>query len=256
MTDIMVYIIVALANTGIGALIGMCGVAGFLLPMLYTAALGMPVSQALTLSFLAFLISGVLGSKQYYKEKQIELKFSLLLSLGSLVGALVGVRMNSMIRPEQVKILLYLVVFLSGLSILLRKEGAGGEKPRGELLKNKYFVPAFGFVTGTICALSGAGGPVLVMPLLVSLGMGVRMAVGTALFNSIFIAIPAIAGYAVLCNPSQIGPYIPLVILFHGVGVVLGSRNASRIPARPLKLGVAVFSIMLASYMIFNMMIL
>ena len=246
----MVYIIVALANMGIGALIGLCGVAGFLLPMLYTAALGMPVSQALTLSFLAFFVSGVLGSRQYYKEKRIELKFSLILSVGSLVGALVGVQMNSMIKPEQVKILLYIVVFLSGLSILLRKEGGDGNKSQGGLLRNRYFVVAFGFVTGTICSLSGAGGPVLVMPLLVSLGMDVRMAVGTALFNSIFIAVPAIAGYAVQCKPSDLVTFLPIVVLFHGIGVVIGSRNADRIPARPLKMGVAVFSIVLAVYMI------
>lgn len=248
----LVYIIVALANTVIGALIGLCGVAGFLLPMLYTAALGMPVSQALTLSFLAFFVSGVLGAGQYYKEGKINLKFSLLLSLGSLMGGILGVKMNSMISQEQVKVLLYIVVFLSGLSILLRKEGKGGEKSESGLLKNKGFVLAFGFVTGTICSLSGAGGPVLVMPLLVSLGMDVRMAVGTALFNSVFIAIPAIAGYAVQCEPSSVAALIPIVIIFHGIGVVIGSRNAKRIPARPLKMGVAVFSIVLAAYMIWR----
>ena len=41
-----------------------------------------------------------------------------------------------------------------------------------------WFWLAFGAVTGLICALSGAGGPILVMPLLVVFGVPVKTAVG------------------------------------------------------------------------------
>ena len=50
-----------------------------------------------------------------------------------------------------------------------------------------WFWLAFGAVTGLICALSGAGGPILVMPLLVVFGVPVKTAVGIALFNSILL---------------------------------------------------------------------
>lgn len=48
--------------------------------------------------------------------------------------------------------------------------------------------------------MSGAGGPVLVMPLLVVMGISVRTAVGVALFNSVFIGIPAVTGYLAQCD--------------------------------------------------------
>ena len=80
-----------------------------------------------------------------------------------------------------------------------------------------------------MCSLSGAGGPVLVMPLLVVLGIGIRTAVGVALFNSVFIGIPACIGYMMQCSITDILPVMGAALVFHGIGVVFGSRNAVKI---------------------------
>ena len=47
-------VIIAAANLIVGGLIGMTGVAGFLLPMLYAGYLKMSVAESLALSFCAF----------------------------------------------------------------------------------------------------------------------------------------------------------------------------------------------------------
>ena len=54
---ILTLVIIAAANMAVGGCIGICGIAGFLLPMLYTGGLGFDVTYALALSFLAFLVS-------------------------------------------------------------------------------------------------------------------------------------------------------------------------------------------------------
>lgn len=41
-----IWLMTAAANLVVGALVGLCGVAGFLLPMFYTAGLGMSVTDA------------------------------------------------------------------------------------------------------------------------------------------------------------------------------------------------------------------
>ena len=61
--NIMAIIIIAIGNILIGGLVGMTGVAGFLLPILYTAGLGYSTTEGLAFSFLAFIISGWLGSR-------------------------------------------------------------------------------------------------------------------------------------------------------------------------------------------------
>lgn len=246
----LVLLMTAAANLVVGALVGLCGVAGFLLPMFYTASLGMNVSEGLALSFAAFIVSGALGSYNYKKAGNLDLAFGLRLSVGSLAGAILGVRLNLIIPEGQVKMLLYLVVLLSGISILLRKEGGKDDgKNSGKTFsieKNLPLTLLLGFLTGAVCSMSGAGGPVLVMPLLVVFGISIRTAVGVALFNSIFIGIPAVVGYLAQCDLMKILPVMAAALLAHGVGVFYGSKNAERINQGMLKKGVAVFSIVIA----------
>lgn len=261
-----VVLVTFLGNFIVGGMIGICGIAGFLLPMMYAGLLGFSVGQSLALSFLAFFVSGAIGSYNYHKQGNLDIRFSLIIGAGSFVGGLLGVKLNALVTPSQAKLLLYLVVLLSGLSILLRKDkpagndttsagnASGNSAPRDGLLGSPVFVVLFGFITGAICSLSGAGGPVLVMPLLVALGMPVHMSIGIALFDSVFIALPACAGYMMQCDLSQIGLLILITILAHGGGVVIGSSNAHKIKQKPLKMGVAIFSICLSLYMIATML--
>lgn len=258
------WLTVILSNFGVGGLVGLTGVAGFLLPIVYTGLLQMNVTQGLALSFSAFILSGVLGSFNYKKAGNLDVPFGLRLSAGSLAGAVLGVKLNLIIPEEKVKILLYVVVLLSGISILLRKDGKSREGERGETSETKkagekrflleeHLVPTLllGFVTGLICALSGAGGPILVMPLLVVFGTGVRIAVGIALFNSIFIGIPACIGYMSQCDVLALLPVLAAALASHGMGVYLGSKNAVHINQEILKRGIAVFSILVAVWKLF-----
>lgn len=103
----MTILIVAAVNLVVGLLIGLTGVAGFLLPMFYAGSMNLPVAESLALSFAAFVISGILGAWNYNKAGNLDLKFGLELSAGSLIGAVLGVRLNQMIPEETVKILLY-----------------------------------------------------------------------------------------------------------------------------------------------------
>lgn len=246
------WLIVVAANLVVGALVGLTGVAGFLLPIVYTGPLSMGVTEGLALSFAAFIVSGALGAVNYNKAGNLDIPFGLRLSAGSLVGAILGVKLNLIIPESTVKIILYVVVLLSGVSILLRKDKAdGGEKK--QYVISEHLIPTLllGFVTGAICSLSGAGGPVLVMPLLVVLGIGIRTAVGVALFNSVFIGIPACIGYMLQCSFKEILPVMLAALVFHGIGVSFGSRNAVKINQVLLKKGIAVFSILVAIWKLF-----
>ncbi len=241
------WMIVMAANLVVGAFVGLTGVAGFLLPIVYTGPLGMGVTEGLALSFAAFIVSGALGSVNYNKAGNLDIPFGIRLSLGSLAGAVLGVKLNLIIPESTVKVILYVVVLLSGISILLRKDKRQEEGGRAYVISDHLAATLIlGFVTGAVCSLSGAGGPVLVMPLLVVLGIGIRTAVGVALFNSVFIGIPACIGYMMQCSVKDILPVMAAALVFHGIGVVYGSRNAVKINQILLKKGIAVFSILIA----------
>ena len=116
------FFILSLANLIVGVLVGISGIAGFLLPITYAGLLAMPLSSSLALSFTSFLTSGVIGAYKYHKNGQVHLKSGTVLSIGSLIGGLIGVQLNLLIPMPIAKILLYLVVLFSGLSILLKKD--------------------------------------------------------------------------------------------------------------------------------------
>ncbi len=240
-----------LLNLLVGGCIGLTGIAGFLLPMFYTGFLGMPSAEALALSFAAFMISGILGSVNYHKSGNLDLKTAGILSVGSFIGALAGVKINLLIPEDTMKIILYLVVLISGISILLRKDKA--EEPGKKKQERKpVFYLILGIVTGAICAASGAGGPILVMPILTLLGIPAHMAVGISLFDSIFIALPAVIGYLHAAAGTE-GMYVllPVLLIAHGIGVFAGSKNATRINQKMLKRIVAVASIAIACVKLF-----
>lgn len=267
----VVLLIIAAANGVIGGLIGICGIAGFLLPMLYTGVLGYSVEQSLAFSFLAFLVSGILGSVNYKKAGNLDIPMSVRIGMGSFAGAVAGVFLQAMISKSAAKTILYLVVLLSGISILCRmwnekrktdaavgKSDAEGEnavaesytEERGGLMEKAWFLPLLGAVTGAICSLSGAGGPVLVLPLLITFGVSARLAVGVSLFDSVFIAIPACVGYLSRIDLGSVWVILLIVLVAHGAGVLAGSRIAGKVPVTGLKIFVAVFSVFISIYML------
>jgi hypothetical protein len=252
--------IIAVMNLIVGTLVGISGIAGFLLPIVFTGYLGMDLSLSLALSFISFLTSGIIGSYRYQRQGQLDIKFGVLIGIGSIIGGIVGVQLNFMIPLSTAKLFLYVVVLASGISILLKKdkpensgEQTGSLADSKGLLGNKVFVVLLGFITGAICSLSGAGGPVLVMPILVTLGMPVRVAVAVSLFDSIFIALPAVIGY--LGNSPKEGLLVmcAVSIICQAIGVFFGTGQANRINVRILKKAVAVFSIGIAIYMIIGL---
>lgn len=238
--------IIILANIIVGGLVGLTGIAGFLLPMLYIS-LQYNVREALALSFLAFFVSGVIGSINYYKHGQLNIKFGTKLGMASFVGACIGVYLNSMIDDSIVKILLYMVVLLSGISILFRKDKVSSSNK----IPNLFNIILIGFVTAIVCALSGAGGPILVMPLLVVLGVNVKEAIAIALFDSVFIAIPSAIGYLSGSYSNSLLGVIFISMLSHGVGVFIGSKYSVKVNHIIIKRTVAIGSIIIALYKLF-----
>ena len=53
-------------------------------------------------------------------------------------------------------------------------------------------------------------------------------------------------GYMMQCSVKDLLPVMAAALVFHGIGVVYGSRNAVKINQILLKKGIAVFSILIA----------
>lgn len=252
MSIIYVLLVVVLANLVVGTLIGISGIAGFLLPMIYVGILKMPIRDAFALSFISFFVGGIIGSYSYWKLGNIDIKFAKILSIGSIFGAIVGVKLNMIVSVETAKIFLYLVVLLSGISILMKKASNENTKKslNINLLENKGFVIAIGFLTAAICSLSGAGGPILVVPILTILGMDLKVAVGVGILNQIVIALPSAIGYLSNSDFKSMIMLIVVSLSAHVIGIIFGANTSNKINIGLLRKTVSIISISSAVYML------
>ncbi|MFD1671335.1 sulfite exporter TauE/SafE family protein [Agrilactobacillus yilanensis] len=235
-------ILVFIVNLIVGVLVGLSGIAGFLLPIFYIGVMHLGTVEALALSFAAFIVSGVLGSLNYYRHKLLDVKTAGIISIGSFFASFLGVKANLLIPEHVMSIILYCVVLFSGISILVRKDKPHQQKAH----HNKFVLILIGVITGFICAVTGAGGPILVLPILIMLGIEVHQAVAIALFNSIFIGIPSAGGYLLNSSWMAIRGILPVALVAHGIGVFAGSKNGHRINQQLLKRIVAIFSIVIS----------
>ncbi len=246
------YILIIIANILVGISIGISGIAGFLLPMFYTGVLMLQTPESMAMSFSAFAVSGILGAYSYNKTKDIDFKFCRKLAIGAIIGSIIGVWFNSAVPVIIAKRVLYTMVFVSGFSILIPKKDGTVNQLSEKIKSNTFLVICLGVFIATISAFTGAGGPVLSVPLLSLLGFTVRQAVGMSLFNSIFIALPAIAGYYNNTTDDNIITLIAIAVIAHGIGILLGAKISDKINQNVLKIIIAAISIGVSVYMIYG----
>lgn len=253
----MTMLLVVLANAVIGLSIGLTGFAGFLLPMFYAGFLGLHPVESLALSFAAFLVSGSLGCPAYRKTGDLPFKPCAALLVGSAIGAVAGTRIGLLLPADMLTVILYVVVLVSGASVLIQLVTSLAHRNRDDIrnasqsVKNIGHVALFviGLLTAVVCAASGAGGPVLVIPLLLAFGVPARRAVAMSLIDSVVIAIPATIGYfASGMIAASTWVLLPAALIAHGVGTLVGAANAHRINALQLKTIVAVGAVAIAIY--------
>lgn len=169
-------------------------------------------------------------------------KPGIIMGLSGLAGAFIGGTIAAHAPADLLKTIFGLVVLAGALRMLFAGKITPGTEPK----TNPLYYVIWGFPVGIISGLSGIGGGVLMVPILV-VGMGFSMlqAIGT---SSVAIALNAIGGvssYAINGMgvpgrpPYSIG-YIDLLqfILLAGTAIPaaqLGVRFAHLIPAKQLR---------------------
>jgi hypothetical protein len=140
----------------------------------------------------------------------------------------------SVMPGRLLELLIALLVAFAGANALLRRR----RESSGDAMPSPAVLVAIGALTGFGSALSGTGGALILLPILVWLGVSGLAAVGLVQV----IQIP-IAGFATIGNLASgyfdpaIGSVVAATLV---VGVVVGARAAHAISARALERGLAV----------------
>jgi uncharacterized membrane protein YfcA len=207
-----------------GLLIGAIGIGGVILVPALAYLGSVPIQAAIGAAMMGFVPTGAVGAFVYARHGSIRWSLALWICLGALPGALLGAWLGGIVDPRLLEAGIALLVLLAGANALLGRpepESAGPGLGPAALL-------AIGAVTGLVSAMTGTGGPVTLMPILLWLGMPVLASVGLAQAAQLPIALTATLGYLAL-GTLDLGLGLLLGLTVAG-GTALGARLAHVLP--------------------------
>ena len=216
-----------------GLLIGCIGIGGVLLVPGLTF-LNVDVHQAIGASLFSFIFSGAIGAFLYTRKGSIDWASAIWLCAGATPGALAGSIISSHINGAILLVLIGATVMFAGGQALIRRPDA---PTHGRRLSPTILL-AIGLVVGFGSALTGTGGPVLLVPLLIWLRLPALISVGLSQAIQVPIAIMATAGNLWTgAVELWLAASISLGIV---IGAWIGARIAHALPAPTLTRVVAV----------------
>ena len=216
----------------VGLLIGWVGIGGVLLTpaLVYVGSLGFHLAAAT--SMWAFLFTGAAGTLIYSRRGSVDWRLAAWLGAGVVPTAFAGAWANVVLPEGVLMALLAALMVFTGADALLRGPIVEQARRFGALT-----LLAVGALVGFGSALTGTGGAVLLVPILLLLRAPVLAAVGAAQAVALPVVAFSTAGYVLYGSVDFVlGTAVGLVA---AVGVVVGARIAHAVRAAALRRVVA-----------------
>jgi len=248
-----------------GLLAGLLGVGGgivlvplltLILPQLGIAS-DVVMHIAVATSMAVITITSLSSARVHWQQRQVIWPVFFHLTTGTVLGTLLGVNIAHLLPSNELHLIFGVFTLVIALHILLNKQ----PKVQREI-PNKYLLALGGFIIGTVCALLGMGGGMLIVPYLNHYKLSMRNIISTSTLCTIPIALAGSMGFillghehAPLRNVSYTTGYIywPAFFATAAAGVVfapIGAKLAHRIPAKVLKRIFGGFLIIVATHML------
>jgi uncharacterized membrane protein YfcA len=268
--------VLLLLGGGIGFLSGLFGVGGgfMLTPLLIFV--GVPPAVAVATQANQVIAASVTGAISHWRRGNVDIRMGLALLAGGIFGSTAGVGLYTLLRAVgqlDLVIALSYVFFLGTVGALMLQESVRAilrklrtdTSPRRKLhihtwvhglpfkmrfRTSKLYISAvlpfaIGAGVGVLSAILGTGGGFLMLPAMIYLlGMPTVLAVGTSLFQIVFVAANVTLLQAL--HNQTVDVLLALVLIVGGVvGAPLGSRLAGRLPGEQLRalLALIVFAV-------------
>lgn len=240
---------VALLAAVVGFFIGAVGVGGILLipPLVLLGKI--PIHEASATALFTFFFTGVYGTWLFQRRGSIEWRVAGPICVGSLLFAYLGAWINSLMDSRVLQTVIAAVVGLAGFYIFVP---ASRPLTRGARIReHRAVLLGLGALCGLGSGITGAGGPLFSVPLMLVLGFGPLIAIGTGQVLQI-----ASAGAGSIGN-LQYGTinfgYAISLLVAELAGVYIGVRLAHWLNTGVLRMMVAILCIGVSGLMLFRL---
>lgn len=223
----------------VGGLIGTVGVGGVLLVPFLVYVLGMEVHAAIAAAMFSYFFSGGAGAMLYARHGSIRWGVAGWLCLAAMPGAFLGALAVSATPGRWLELLIASLVTFAGVNALRRAGGGGAEGVRapGGRTPGGARLGAIGVATGFGSAMSGTGGPLILVPILLWLEVPVLTSLGLSQAIQVPIAaLASIGNFTFGRIDFAVGAVIAVALI---LGVVAGAKLAHKVSQTALKRSVA-----------------
>jgi uncharacterized membrane protein YfcA len=241
-------ILALLGAVAIGLVLGLLGSGGSILTvpiLVYLADQPGKVAIAESLAIVGSI--ALVGAMGYAKRGLVDWRSVLGFGLPGIVGTYAGSLLAARV-PVAVQLVLFAVVMIVAAGAMLKgRPDASGERQA----RPAWLVGLLGAGVGVLTGLVGVGGGFLIVPALVLLvGLDMRHAVGTSLAVIVLNSAVGFASYLDLLSQTGASVSWSLVGTFAIIGMagsLVGARVSTRVPQASLRLGFAVFLVVMGT---------
>ena len=226
----------------VGALIGAAGIGGVLLVPFMAFALGIEIHRAIPAAMCGYVLAGAVAAVLYARQGAIRWRDAGWLAAGAMPAALLGSFAASASSVRLLEAGIAALLFFAGYNALRRVPPTVSESSRPAALG----LAVIGAVTGFGSAMTGTGGPLILVPLLLWLRFPVLAAVGLSQAIQAPLATLATVGN-VLLGVVEFGMGVAVALGLTG-GVVFGARLAHAAAPETMKRVVAWIVIVVAVF--------
>ena len=181
---------IALLGTTSGLMIGCIGVGGVILVPTLVFLADIPIRMAIPAAMVAYIVSGSAATVIFGRNKSIPWSMAIWLCVGATPAAFVGAWAVSIFNPRLLEACLGLLTLLSGINSLRAQQTT--DAPRTSAKKGVLL--GVGAVTGLLSSVTGTSGPLVLVPILLSMRIAVLAAIGLSQAIQLPVAIAATFG--------------------------------------------------------------
>ena len=227
----LIYIACGLSS---GILIGAVGIGGVILVPLLTFIVGVDIYHSIAASIFSFMISGSVGTIIYLRRDPTLWRQIKLVWIGAVPATLAGSFLLSYFTEEILTLLIAGLTLVSGGKEFFVKK----RLPSLDIFPiNDKKLVWFACITGLLSSLSGTGGPLVLIPLLLWFSAPVIATVALAQAIQLPISIFATVGNSVN-GILDLRVAIPIAFGI-AIGTFLGSHWIKKVPVNYVKKAIA-----------------
>ncbi len=227
------WLALAAIALAVGFFIGAVGVGGVLLIPALIWLGGVPIHQATATALLSFFFTGLVGTWLFQRRGSIDWNITLPVLAGALIFSYLGAMVNAMVKAQALTLIIALMIIFAGAYILVPGRRELNDYRDGRSRGQQLLLLFVGALAGFGSGLSGAGGPLFSVPMMLVLGFAPLAAIGAGQVLQIISALFGTLGnlqFGVIDFPLAVW-----ITLFELAGAVAGARAAHAASATVLR---------------------